>query len=193
MPENNNIRRFLLVRHGETTANAMNVASGGDNDPDLTEAGVQQIYTVADRLKRLGAIPTVIICSENSRSQHSAEILKECFRADITVDSEFNERSLGVWNNVSLEIVNPMLVAGETPEDGESRAEFKERFYRAIDRHLSTLLNHSTIIVGSRGTARILLEMADKENAAFFANGRLMQVSIENSDQFRVIDVDYLD
>ena len=193
MLENHNIRRFLLVRHGETTANATNVASGGDSDPDLTEAGIQQIYTVADRLKRMGEIPTTIISSKNSRSLHSAEILKECLGADITVDAEFNERSLGVWNDVSLDIVNPMLVAGETPENGESRAEFKERFFRAIDRHLSTLLNNSTIIVGSRGTARILLELANKENAAFFANGRLMRVTIENSDQFKVIDIDYLD
>ena len=183
----------MLVRHGETTANAKNVASGGDSDPSLTETGCQQIYKVADRLKQMGDIPATIICSENSRSKDSAEILKECFGADITVDAEFNERSLGVWNNVSLEIVNPMLVAGETPENGESRAEFKERFFRAIDRHLSTLLDNSTIIVGSRGTARILLEMANKENAAFFSNGRLMQVSIENSDQFRVIDINYLD
>ena len=186
------LHSFLLIRHGETTANADKVASGGDADPSLTENGRQQIREAANILRRIGEVPDFIICSANHRSIESAEILQEYFEAPIESDPLFNERSLGEWNNVSLDIVNPMLVAGETPKDGESRAEFKKRFWRAMNEHKESILNNQAIIVGSRGTARILLELADDRNAAYFPNGNLLKISIAISSRFEVVDIDYL-
>ena len=183
---------FLFIRHGETTSNANRVASGGDVEPSLTETGRQQIYEAANTLKCIGDTPDLIICSANSRSIESAEILQECFDTEIKSDRFLNERSLGEWNNVSLDIVNPMLAADETPKNGETRAEFRKRFWRALNEHKDSFLNNQTIIVGSRGTARILLETTNEKNAAFFQNGHLMKVSIEVSNQIEVVGFTYL-
>ncbi len=187
------VRSFMFVRHGETTANEMQVASGGDSEPTLTEFGRKQIYAAADTLNRISEVPVAIVCSENIRSIESAEILREVLGGDITRNPLLNERKLGVWNNVDINEVNPMLIAGETPQNGESRAEFRERFFRGLIQHHELLLNHRTIVVGSRGTARLLLEMANKENAAFFPNGNLLRVLIVNSSRFELVDIEYID
>ncbi len=192
MNGNSIVRSFIFIRHGETIANAMQIASGGDSESSLTEHGREQIYAAAGILKRIREIPDSIVCSMNGRSIESAEILSEMFGANITRDPLLNERKLGEWNKLHIKEVNPMMLAGETPRNGESRVEFKERFFRGLNQHHQLLLNHRTIVVGSRGTARLLLEKADKENAAFFPNGNLLRVSIANSNQFKLIDIEYL-
>lgn len=193
MNASSDVRSFMFIRHGETTANEMQVASGGDSEPSLTDLGRKQIYAATNTLKRIGEIPESIICSVNHRSVESAEILREILGGDITRNPLLNERKLGDWNNVDINKVNPILIAGETPRNGESRAEFRERFFRGLNQHHELLLNHRTIIVGSRGTARLLLEMANEENAAFFPNGNLLRVSILNSSQFKLVDIEYID
>ncbi len=192
MNVSSNVRSFIFIRHGETTANEMQVASGGDSEPSLTEFGRKQIYTAADTLNRINEVPDEIVCSENFRSIESAKILRKVFGGEITRNPLLNERKLGVWNNVDISEVNPMLIAGETPQNGESRAEFRERFFRGLSQHHELLLNHRIIIVGSRGTARLLLELANKENAAFFPNGNLLRVTIANSSQFELVDIEYI-
>lgn len=183
---------LLFIRHGETTSNANRVASGGDSEPSLTDAGRCQIYEAVEILKHLDEIPASIICSANKRSIESANILQECFEASIASDALFNERSLGEWNNVSLDIVNPMLAADKTPRNGESRAEFKERFWSAMHRYRKSILNNRTIIVGSRGTARILLETVNAEKASLFQNGQLLKISLSDAESFEVVDIKYL-
>ena len=192
MNGNSIVRSFIFVRHGETTANAMQIASGGDSESSLTELGREQIYSATGILKRISEIPDSIVCSMNGRSIESAEILHEIFGAKITRNPLLNERKLGEWNNVDIKEVNPMLLAGKTPQNGESRVEFRERFFRGLNQHHQLLLNNRTIVVGSRGTARLLLEIANKENAAFFPNGSLLRVSIANSNQFNLVDIEYL-
>ncbi len=193
MNASSNVRSFIFIRHGETTANELQVASGGDSEPSLTEFGRKQIYAAVDTLIRISEVPDTIVCSENCRSIESAEILRENFGGEITRNPLLNERMLGDWNNVDINEVNPMLIAGETPRNGESRAEFRKRFFRGFDQIHELLVNHRSIVVGSRGTARLLLEMANKENAAFFPNGKLLRVSIVNSNQFELVDIEYID
>lgn len=193
MNVSSNLRSFIFIRHGETTANEMRVISGGDSEPSLTEFGRRQIYAAADTLKRISEVPDVIVCSVNNRSVESAEILRKKLGGDIIRDPLLNERKLGDWNNKDVSEVNPMMLAGETPRNGESRAEFRERFFRGLNRYHELLLNHRTIVVGSRGSARLLLEMADRENAAFFPNGNLLRISIVNSSQFELVDIENID
>ena len=192
MNEDSKVCSFVLVRHGETTANAAQVASGSDSDPDLTPHGRQQMYAGAEVLKRHGEIPETILCSANKRSVESANILHECFGAPITTDSKLNERRLGEWNHMRLETVNPMMVRGDTPRGGESRPEFRKRFLGGLAKHHQTILNSRVAFVGSRGTARLVLEMVNAENAAFFPNGGIIRVTIANTDRLEVIGANYL-
>ncbi|MDE0309271.1 MAG: phosphoglycerate mutase family protein [Acidiferrobacterales bacterium] len=183
---------FLFIRHGETIANRMQVASGGDSESALTEFGRNQIFQATDVLRQIGEAPDTIICSTNQRSIETAEILCEAFKGQITSFPLLRERKLGVWNNQSSDVVNPLLMAGETPENGESKDEFRSRFLLGLNQVHDLLLNHRSIIVGSRGTARILLEMADDDDAANFPNGRMLRVSLVQSDQFELAGIDYI-
>ena len=113
-------RQFIFLRHGQTNANLLNIASGGDTDPKLTELGCVQAHKAAQSLIHHQIKPSLILTSPLARNIETAEIVNEYFHLDCIIDNALTERFLGDWNHVSSDIVNPKLSAGHTPPDGES-------------------------------------------------------------------------
>ena len=101
----------------------------------------------------------------------------------------FKERLLGDWNEISSSIINPKLKAGETPPNGESRAEFEARILGSMTKISAHFLG-LTLLIGSRGVARIFLESVNAKDAMNFPNGRLLKISLADSEKFKIVRID---
>lgn len=93
MPRSN----IYFVRHGESEANATNVAAGASEAP-LTRVGVEQAHTEADIILRKSITFDKIIASPISRALDTAHIIARQIGFDeeaIVVTDLLKERSLG--------------------------------------------------------------------------------------------------
>ncbi len=183
----------MFLRHGETRSNYLGVACGGDCVMPLVDTGRQQIREAALMMSEFGFVPQLIFTAGLKRTRESAEIIQAELNpnAEILIDSDINERSLGQWNGQSHRIINPLLAAGKTPENGESRAEFRSRVMRFFNRQIHQFA-HWPLIIGSRGNARLLLEMVKDPDAANLSNGKMLKVNLAQSSMFEVTRIDRL-
>ena len=179
------------MRHGQTSANLLNIASGGDANPKLTELGCAQAHEAAQTLIRHQISPSLILTSPSARNIKTAEIINEYFHLDCIIVNALKERLLGEWNDVSSDIVNPKLLAGETPPNGESKEEFRIRVVKCLTAQTS-FYSALPLLIGSRGIARILLEMAFAKNAHHFPNGKLLKITLSDAEDFQIKTIDLL-
>jgi len=191
MTESKAYRTLIFMRHGETISNTQMVASGGEENPRLTQAGYLQATSAIEILKDNSLQPGVIITSDRMRTMHTARVLVKHFKVELKLNDDLNERMLGDWNGVKHNIVNPMLAAGKTPPNGESRAEFRARTIQALNNCMN-YIDQTPMVIGSRGTARILLQFVGDPNAAGFPNGGILKVEVADADRFDVLGVEYL-
>ncbi len=184
---------FIFLRHGETQANELRVACGGDCELSLNPSGQEQMRQAAALLRESKYAPQLIITSNLDRTVQSAQIIQSELNpdAEILFDSDIKERSLGNWNGQSSSIINPQLAAGLTPTNGESRAEFRTRTLLSFNRYLARYV-HWPLIIGSRGTARILLECVNDSDPTNFSNGRLLRVDLVRSSEFKISKIERL-
>jgi 2,3-bisphosphoglycerate-dependent phosphoglycerate mutase len=116
-----------LVRHGESTWNALGLAQGQSDQPRLTGRGALQARYVANQLRSLpiGAV----YASDLRRAVATAAPLAAALRLDVTRDPRLRERSLGLLEGTPSVDVPAALsgVAGDQvidpdarPPDGES-------------------------------------------------------------------------
>ena len=182
------------MRHGETAANYHKICCGGDREMAMIDSGRQQVRTAAEVLRNYQFTPPLIITGNHQRTVESAEIIRNELNsvAQILRDPDLNERYLGDWNGQSQAVINPIMIAGETPNGGESRAEFRSRMNCALNRHLKHFSNWP-LLIGSRGHARILLEAVQDPDAAFFPNGQLFKVEIAENGDFSVQNIERLE
>ncbi len=184
------VRGFIFLRHGNTQANTDRVSCGGDCGSQMDDLGRRQIRRAANSLRTRRIVPNLIFSSKLQRTSESAEIIRTELNpgAEILFDTDISERFLGEWNGQSQSITNPLLAAGKTPKGGESRAEFKSRMMVFFNRHLDRFFDWP-LIVGSRGNARILLELTQDPDAANFPNGKLLEVHLSQSEGFEVTHI----
>ena len=182
------------MRHGETAANYHKICCGGDREMSMVDSGRQQVRTAAEVLRKHRLTPQVIITGDLQRTVESAQIIQNELNpgAQILIDQDLNERHLGDWNGQSQAVINPIMIAGETPNGGESRAEFRSRMNRSLNRQLKHFYNWP-LVIGSRGNARILLEAIQDPDAAFFPNGQLLKVEIADLGDFSVQNIERLE
>lgn len=116
-----------LVRHGESTWNALGLAQGQSDQPQLTGRGALQARYVANQLRGL-PIGTVY-ASDLQRAVATAAPLAAALRLHTTCDPRLRERSLGVLEGIrSVDVPTALSgVAGDRvidpdarPPDGES-------------------------------------------------------------------------
>ena len=178
-------RQLIFLRHGQTSANLLNIASGGETNPELTEEGCEQAHKAAQALIHHHIKPSLILTSPLARNIKTADIINEYFHVDCIIEEALTERLLGEWNHVSSDIVNPKLIAGDTPPNGESAEDFRIRIVNFLTSQ-SSLYCNLPLLIGSRGIARVLLEMVQAENAHHFPNGKLLKITLADSENFQV-------
>lgn len=192
MPESSE-KGFFFVRHGETLSNRNRVRSGGECNTRLTQLGVRQIRQAEAVLASLARGPGLILTSPHRRTHDTARILNESLQVEILVDDGLKERRLGLWNGQSYEATRELLIAGETPPDGEAGDAFRERVLNTF-RKRARIYSRWPVIISSSGVARVILEHAGKtrEYASGLGNGSILAVTLENPDRFCIARVEMI-
>ncbi len=158
--------RLILVRHGESEANAMSIMQGRMDSP-LTDKGRKQAKAVADKLSRL-VVPDNVFSSPLSRALETAYIIATKFNLEPIVISELQERDLGLatgmtWEQASslwpenawhIKIGRP---TGSWPQ-GETRLELQQRAYKALEKILSIQDSGIAVVVSHAGLMRALIK-----------------------------------
>ena len=153
--------KITLIRHAETTWNALGMLQG-QADPPLTQKGVDQAKILADRMKQDNSNYNIIFSSERLRARQVAEILSEHLSIPVIYNSKLNSRNLGDFSGKSLEELEenlPLLykkyISNEidfAPPNGESTRQVLKRcenFLTEIKSNYDT--NHHIVLVTHRG------------------------------------------
>lgn len=91
---------IVLVRHGETEANASGLLLGRA-DPTLSPTGREQAAAVAEQLRREDP-PSAIVSSPLRRAVETAGCIAEAFDQPVEIDDAFVEMDYGEWDQRPL-------------------------------------------------------------------------------------------
>jgi len=120
----------------------------------------------------------LIVTSDLTRTRQSARILNEELGGlPLRIEPLLNERSLGQWNGLSIAATEPLLQAGMTPTGGESEAEYQTRIERAFA-GMTAFLPRRPLIVGSKGTARMLGKILGGKDRLKLENAAVVEFSL---------------
>jgi broad specificity phosphatase PhoE len=99
--------KLLLIRHGQSVANAQGRLQGQLDSP-LTELGRTQAQALARRLVREGWPASTIYASDLVRATETAEILSDNLSAPVVRDERLREYDVGVltglvWRDIEVQ------------------------------------------------------------------------------------------
>ncbi len=133
------LRRLVLVRHGETEGNS-STRFHGSRDVALSEVGRAQMRAAIPALR--SEVFDLVVASPLRRSWQSARILAG--PASLRLEAGFREIDFGRWEGMArdeIEASDPILyrdwqarAPGFEYPGGEKRAEFRGRVKRGLER-----------------------------------------------------------
>lgn len=169
---------LLFARHGATAMNLAGQRCGGDIDPPLAAAGLEQAIQLATAVAALAAPPSLVVTSDLLRARHTAEIVCQALGGvQLVVLPSLRERSLGFWNLEPIEDTETALARGDTPPCGESADDFRQRIEGALQA-LQPLLHQRVLVVASKGVARVLHALTGAPARAPLVNAELVEMTL---------------
>ncbi|MFD2338708.1 2,3-bisphosphoglycerate-dependent phosphoglycerate mutase [Clavibacter michiganensis subsp. tessellarius] len=93
---------LVLLRHGESTANAAGIFTGLQDVP-LTRQGVAEARRAGSAMARQGIRPDLVLTSTLQRSIHTAEVVTDVLGLDVRTEQrwELNERNYGALTGMT--------------------------------------------------------------------------------------------
>ena len=142
---------ILLIRHGQTNYNALNLCNGDPSiDVHLTKTGLEQVDELAHKLKDVNF--EHIFVSEAKRTQHTAAIVNIYHTVPVTIDARLNDNRSGYEGKLRSDYDLAFNAASDKwtarLNGGESVADVHSRIQDFID-YLPTTGYHSVLIVTS--------------------------------------------
>jgi broad specificity phosphatase PhoE len=187
---------ILLVRHGQSVGNTLDLFCGHDDTP-LTPLGIAQARALGRRLAttRIDAV----IASDLSRAAETARLATHGRGMEVTLDPRLREMFYGEWEALpgkELGEQNPGLMRAffrgdAAPPGGETVAELRARTAPAII-EIAEAHRGRTVLVVSHGNAMMamvaeLLALPLSATWAFsFANTSLTRLHISKSNRLTV-------
>jgi len=103
------LRRFLLVRHGESVWNQDSKFTGWTNIP-LTEAGREEAACVAKTLSTHGLLPNIFFTSVMDRCIETCNIINDQMKKTVPVHTTWrlNERHYGTLEGVPRQVIRDL-------------------------------------------------------------------------------------
>jgi len=157
-------RRFLVVRHGETEANAVRRYMGQQDSP-LTSRGKRQIEAVARRLS--GHTFAGIYASDLGRAAQTAEAIVAGGNIEICYDVRLRERHSGILEgliDVDARREFPEVFREEAALDpdvaipeGESASDVRDRVRSFVDEVACRHPEGTVLVVAHGGISRAFL------------------------------------
>jgi ribonuclease H / adenosylcobalamin/alpha-ribazole phosphatase len=136
-------RQFLLIRHGETNG-ASSIRYFGSTDVDLSDEGREQMAKIGAQLAARRV--DLWVASNLRRSWQAAGIIAR--GAPVRIEADFREIHFGQWEGLTREEIqarDPVAFQdwqagreGFEYPGGESRASFRARIGRGVERLLAS-------------------------------------------------------
>ncbi len=127
---------FYMIRHGESTAN-LNQTASGHVDVALTEKGIAQAYEAQKLVDALSLKPSIIIHSHLQRARNTAKILNENLKLPMMEAPSIAEQHYGDWEGKSWDVTRQPTRDGIDPPNGERHVDFHERVRGAITKFVN--------------------------------------------------------
>lgn len=105
---------IILVRHGETDFNKLNITQGSEVDPDINKFGIQQAEKTGEFISKNFKM-SKIYSSPLLRAKHTAKIIskKLNFKDNITIDKSIIEVSKGILSGKNKNEVKSIINKNE--------------------------------------------------------------------------------
>lgn len=150
---------LFIVRHGESTWNAIRRWQGS-SDPPLSERGEDQARAAGAALDLLGGIDGVVT-SAMQRARRTGELLAEVAGVPLLDPVEhLGERCAGAWEGltrVEIEEQYPgFLASGDRPEGFEPEESVVARAFRAVATLVATHVGRRLVVVSHGGVIHAL-------------------------------------
>jgi len=176
------VTRLLLIRHGQSTWNAMGRWQGQE-DPPLTDTGRRQ---AAEASAAIGAVDAVF-SSTLERARVTAEIIAEFIGVGPVISLPgMVERNAGQWQGLTraeIEEAYPgFLDAGNRPAGWEANDHLEERAVAALDQIAAAVGDGDAVVVTHGG---VIYQLEDRLGAPFERLANLGARWIEISDAGR--------
>lgn len=150
---------LLLVRHGQSTWNAVGRVQGQTMSPELTELGRRQATAVAVRL--LDRRPRRLLTSDLVRARQSAQIMADVLGLEPEDAPLLRERHYGTWQGGRLDDavrVARSLADHEPLPGGESLVDVRHRWQQLVAGLRGSpgpvvLVTHGNVIADAAGAA----------------------------------------
>jgi broad specificity phosphatase PhoE len=144
------VSRLLLVRHGQSTWNALGRWQG-QADPPLSPLGIEQAETAAKLLDRVDAVRS----SDLERAHHTARILASAQGHEVSLDVRVRERDAGAWTGLTREEIDAQypgyLEDGRRPPGYESDDDLVRRTVGALREFATNLVGGAGLVVTHGG------------------------------------------
>lgn len=174
--------KLIVLRHGQCTANAHNLAAGAGDNSFLTVRGVGQSDAAARRLAHEHF--AAIVSSPLRRAVQTAEIIRDAIAPNLTIETnpDFMELDIGEATDGPDPEYLAMEQAGIIPPGGESYEHFMQRVQRGLNQ-----LKHRQgpiLLVAHEGTGQIIDCIVHGRPASEFSR----QDGLDNA-QYKVIEL----
>lgn len=182
------MKKFLIVRHGESIGNVKRIIQGNKFDEGLTELGNRQVENLLKSNKEKLQELDTIISSPNKRTLETANIIKNGIKKNIEVDflcQEFNAGILAGNTHEENKIKYPeyyKIWKNRGDLDGIPQAETGERLQARVISFLAQYIdreNFNELIVTHAGFMRCLINTINGEK-------RTNPIIVDNSYMYEI-------
>lgn len=157
-------RRLWLLRHGESTWNALGLVQGQSEGPRLTSRGVRQAVSCGRVLAGEGV--SSLHSSDLERAAGTAAVVGSLLGLGVRLDPRLRERALGsaegapaarLGRGLSGVEDGRVVDADAAPEGGESVRDLYERVVGCLEQVLAERTGGDVLLVTHGGVVRVVL------------------------------------
>lgn len=176
--------KITFIAHGATVHSMDGIINDTLKYPKLNEFGEEEIEKVCEYLEKRGVAYDKIYTSPNSCCTQSAQIIAKLFKQK-AVSIDLTQRNHGVWHGsfyADLYKEHGRGVLTQTPENGESLADFNKRVSKFIDKLIKENKGNRIIVVTTpeviQAALAKTLELApENQHKILVKTGSLTQIS----------------
>ena len=178
------ICKITFITHGATVYSLDGIINDTLKYPKLNEFGEEEIEKVCEYLEKRGVAYDKIYTSPNACCTQSAQIIAKLFKQK-AIPLDLTQRNHGVWHGsfyADLFKEHEGTVLTQTPENGESIADFNKRVSKAIDKLIKENKGNRIIVVTTpevvqSAIAKTLGIKPEYQHKALVKTGSLTQIS----------------
>lgn len=160
-----NFTRLYLARHGQVVG-FDKLTANGHTDVDITETGVIQMNSLAERLRLVEL--SAIYATGLKRTEKGARIIAQYHNLPIITRPEMKEIYFGDWEGLSFEEIEKVypgklnkrfadIVSYRPPGNGENMEDVSNRVKTCLNEILSKQVGNNILIVAHGGVNRTIL------------------------------------